>query len=215
MAGGPAAGAAAPARQLVLGLGLLLLQAATQVHSGTLFGVQFEGDVDGGLSLYALPTVDPTLPLENSLVMDQLPIQYERTPIAIGSTGLRRFRRKNTVALGVSKDDNEARFATHYYNLVPNVTTLPAATKSVEVDAQTGDVIVEEMTIGPLMAFQFSSDGDMYGLVPALASGTAAKGVEVKRFREAESGFGQAVHNSWVELGSTVFSGSHAVFGLR
>ena len=39
---------------------------------------------------------------------------------------------------------------------MPNVTSEAPSSQSIEVDSQTGQVIVEEVTYGPLLAFQFS-----------------------------------------------------------
>jgi hypothetical protein len=61
--------------------------------AGTLFGLQFEWNASHAgnqLELYALPTVDPTAAKSR---VDPLPIEYAQSPIAIGSTGVRRFRR--------------------------------------------------------------------------------------------------------------------------
>ena len=113
------------------------------VRGGTLFGLQFQGD---GTDLYALPTVDPTL--GKSLVQDALPLEYERNPIAIGTTGMRRFRKVGTPALGRDGPaPGEGRDTSKYYNLVPSMPSQPAdadAAQSIELDAQTGDVVVEE-----------------------------------------------------------------------
>ena len=191
---------------------LALLLAARSVRGGTLFGLQFQGD---GTDLYALPTVDPTL--GKSLVQDALPLEYERNPIAIGTTGMRRFRKVGTPALGRDGPaPGEGRDTSKYYNLVPSMPSQPAdadAAQSIELDAQTGDVVVEELTIGPLLAFQFSASGDMFGLLPATSEG--GSGVQVKFFRDLEFGTGTPVEGrKWEERGHASFANRHAVFGL-
>eukprot|EP01045_Picozoa_sp_COSAG04_P049168 COSAG04_NODE_19245_length_421_cov_0.614907_2_plen_112_part_01 len=82
----------------------------------------FQGD---GTDLYALPTVAPTL--GKSLVQDALPLEYERNPIAIGTTGMRRFRKVGTPALGRDGPaPGEGRDTSKYYNLVPSMPSQPA-----------------------------------------------------------------------------------------
>lgn len=182
-------------------------------RAGTLFGVQFQGD---GTDLYALPTVDPTI--GKSLVQDMLPIDYQSNAIALGSTGMRRFRKVGTPALG--RDGpvaGEGRESDMYYNIVPKMSDPPdqvTEAQSIEIDAQTGDVVVHEVTMGPLMAFQFTEDGDMFGLLPA-ETGGASGGVQVKFFRDLEYGTGTPVEGrKWEELGRKSFDDYHAVFGL-
>ena len=182
-------------------------------RAGTLFGVQFQGD---GTDLYALPTVDPTI--GKSLVQDMLPIDYQSNAIALGSTGMRRFRKVGTPALG--RDGpvaGEGRESDMYYNIVPKMSDPPdqvTEAQSIEIDAQTGDVVVHDVTMGPLMAFQFTEDGDMFGLLPA-ETGGASGGVQVKFFRDLEYGTGTPVEGrKWEELGRKSFDDYHAVFGL-
>ena len=196
---------------------LLLMAAALgrmpMSRAGTLFGLQFQGD---GTDLYALPTVDPTI--GKSLVEDVLPIDYQTNAIAVGSTGMRRFRKVGTPALG--RDGpvaGEGRESNTYYNLVPKMSDRPAdvtGAQSIEIDAQTGDVVVQEVTMGPLLAFQFSESGDMFGLLPA-ETGGASGGVQVKFFRDLEFGTGTDVEGrKWEERGQKSFDDRHAVFGL-
>lgn len=182
-------------------------------RAGTLFGLQFQGD---GTDLYALPTVDPTF--GKSLVEDALPLDYQTNAIAIGSTGMRRFRKVGTPALGRDGPAaGEGRETSRYYNLVPKMSDRPedvTEAQSIGIDDQTGEVVVEEITMGPLLAFQFSESGDMFGLLPA-ATGGAGGGVQVKFFRDLEFGTGTPVTTrKWEERGQKSFDTRHAVFGL-
>ena len=148
------------ARGVAVGL-LAAVSWLSHAEAGTLFGLQFRGNDTG---LYALPTADGHPSADPSPIggADVVPYEYASSAqsIAIGSTGLRRFRKVGASAMG--KDgyqQDEARSATSYYNFVPDMGTQPnkvTQAEAISIDAQTGAVVVEEATIGPLLALQFS-----------------------------------------------------------
>jgi hypothetical protein len=194
----------------------LLVAAPRAAHTGTLFGLQYQGD---DAELYALPTVDPLAPNSKVAGATGQPFDYNSSqPIAIGSTGLRRFRRVGAPPMGRDGAvDGEQRSTNMYYNFVPTLSSgvgTASAAGTVQIDAQTGDVVVEEVTIGPLLAVQFSDKGEMFGLLPASSGGTSG-GVQVKYFQDLEFGTGTAaVQRRWEERARLSFPGKHAVFGL-
>jgi hypothetical protein len=203
------------ARGVAVGL-LAAVSWLSHAEAGTLFGLQFRGNDTG---LYALPTADPSAAPSPIGGADVVPYEYASSAqsIAIGSTGLRRFRKVGAPAMG--KDgyqQDEARSATSYYNFVPDMGTQPnkvTQAEAISIDAQTGAVVVEEATIGPLLALQFSDKGAMFGLLPE--SDGAVGGVQVKYFEDVEVGSGKdAGQRRWIERGQLSFPGLHAVFGL-
>jgi hypothetical protein len=203
------------ARGVAVGL-LAAVSWLSHAEAGTLFGLQFRGNDTG---LYALPTADPSAAPSPIGGADVVPYEYASSAqsIAIGSTGLRRFRKVGAPAMG--KDgyqQDEARSATSYYNFVPDMGTQPnkvTQAEAISIDAQTGAVVVEEATIGPLLALQFSDKGAMFGLLPE--SDGAVGGVQVKYFEDVEVGSGKdAEQRRWIERGQLSFPGLHAVFGL-
>ena len=85
---------------MLLAVELMLM--ISPARTGTLLGMQFEWNathMGNQLEIYTLPTVNPVLPKER---VDPHPIEYSLSPIAIGSTGLRRYRRVSASLFGQS-----------------------------------------------------------------------------------------------------------------